>query len=170
MQMSSYDVLSKASTSYFKAYDVFPSSFNTLVSSGYLLFWPRNLSTGNPVQMLSDGGEVPSDELGFGTIGYKLLSESTALFNYASFGVSKLDDQDKWRRRTVVKPSVGDVNSPMFIGCNTAITEFFHHRFWIHSDQNISSSAKTLIVSPSWLTYPMFNLSGVKIMNPTTFI
>ena len=36
MQMSSYDVLSKASTSYFKAYDVFPSSFNTLVSSGYL--------------------------------------------------------------------------------------------------------------------------------------
>ncbi|MCD6217420.1 hypothetical protein J7L05_06130 [bacterium] len=123
IQLSSYDIFRKASIGYFKTYDNMPDSFNTLVSSGHILFWPRNLSTGNPVQILDNSNDVIVNEQNFGEVGYKRLSGSSAQFNYLYFGQDESDDQDMWRNLKYVFPSESDLESSIFIGVNTSITK-----------------------------------------------
>lgn len=148
IQLSSYGIFRKASIGYFKTYDNIPDSFNTLVSNGHMLFWPRNLSTGTPVQIIDNGSDVIVDEQNFGAVGYKRVSDTSAQFNYLYFGRNESDDQDMWRNLKYEFPSEGDLESSIFVGVNTSINEL------------IDEDEKKLLAMFGQLTDILFTNSG----------
>ena len=105
--------LSSAVAAWYMAKGYHEDNLETLIDNGYLLFWPRNAQTGEPVSITDQQFTDPSFEL-FGIVSYKKYSKDAAKITRVSY---KPAESGNWRFISRTFPAIGDEKSADIIGC-----------------------------------------------------
>lgn len=109
-----FSYLDDALTSYYKAKGYHEDNLGTLINNGFLIFWPRNVSTGEPVSITGEQLLEPNSEL-FGTVSYRKLNNDTAKTTRVSYRPSESGD---WHFISEVYPGKGEMERANITGCS----------------------------------------------------
>ncbi|MCD6218351.1 hypothetical protein J7L05_10925 [bacterium] len=118
VQSIGFAYLGDAITSYYKVNGYHENSLETLINNGFLLLWPRNVSTGEPVSITGKQFNDPNSEL-FGTISYRKLNDDTVKTTRVSYRPSESGD---WHFIQGVYPGIGEMEIADIAGCSANLT------------------------------------------------